>query len=171
VKTGDDAYTVMANVTWQYMTVEENAKSEATRKEALRHSRFAGQRYKLLRAQSDAGVAQQDRAALGYKSWDDYQTETRMAKTGANAEKYINDLTTGIQPSSPPKLPRCKDEKPAEIKDPNARIGTWDWRYYQNQINKQKFTVDKEALRVFFPVPKSARWHVRHLPKHFWAEV
>jgi thimet oligopeptidase len=32
VKTGDDAYTVLANVTWQYNTVEDNAKSEATRK-------------------------------------------------------------------------------------------------------------------------------------------
>src|SRR5919201_1827687 len=33
IKTGDDVYTVMANVTWQFMTVEENAKSEATRKQ------------------------------------------------------------------------------------------------------------------------------------------
>ena len=32
VKTGDDAYTVLANVTWQFVAVEENAKSEATRK-------------------------------------------------------------------------------------------------------------------------------------------
>ena len=39
IKTGDDAYTVMANVTWQFIAVEENAKSEATRKKALRHSR------------------------------------------------------------------------------------------------------------------------------------
>src|SRR5206468_10682511 len=33
VRTGDDAYTVLANVTWQFNTVEENAKSEATRKQ------------------------------------------------------------------------------------------------------------------------------------------
>src|SRR5207245_10495142 len=33
VRTGDDAYTLMANVTWQFITVEENAKSEATRKQ------------------------------------------------------------------------------------------------------------------------------------------
>src|SRR5205814_7199553 len=32
VKTGDDAYTVLANVTWHYNTVEDNAKNEATRK-------------------------------------------------------------------------------------------------------------------------------------------
>src|SRR5438874_5139044 len=31
VKTGDDAYTVLANVTCQYNTVEDNAKNEATR--------------------------------------------------------------------------------------------------------------------------------------------
>ena len=32
IKTGDDAYTVLANVTWQFVAVEEDAKSEATRK-------------------------------------------------------------------------------------------------------------------------------------------
>src|SRR5438046_9968531 len=31
-KTGDDAYTVLANVTWHYNTIEDNAKSEATPK-------------------------------------------------------------------------------------------------------------------------------------------
>src|SRR5437660_12423182 len=32
IKTGEDAYTVLANVTWQFNAVEENARSEATRK-------------------------------------------------------------------------------------------------------------------------------------------
>jgi Zn-dependent oligopeptidase len=32
VKTGDDQYTVMANVTWHYVTVMENARKESTRK-------------------------------------------------------------------------------------------------------------------------------------------
>src|SRR5205085_4293935 len=32
IKTGDDAYTVLPNVTWQNIAVMENAKSEATRK-------------------------------------------------------------------------------------------------------------------------------------------
>src|SRR5438445_9279513 len=33
IRTGDDVYTVMANVTWQFNTVQQNAKSEATRKQ------------------------------------------------------------------------------------------------------------------------------------------
>ena len=44
--------------------------------------------------------------------------------------------------------------KAAETNDPKAKIDVWDWRYYQNQLNKQKYNVDKEALRVFFPFQK-----------------
>ena len=33
IKISDDVYTVMANVTWQFNTVQENAKNEATRKQ------------------------------------------------------------------------------------------------------------------------------------------
>jgi len=61
VKTGDDAFTVMANVTWQVNTVEENAKKEETR--TLRHPRLVSQGHQRHRSQSNAGVAEQDRAA------------------------------------------------------------------------------------------------------------
>jgi thimet oligopeptidase len=91
---------------------------------------------------------------LGYKSWADYQTETRMARTGANAEKYINDLIAGIQPKFTAEVSEMQKMKAADANDPNARIGVWDWRYYQNQLNKKKFTVDKEALRAYFPFQK-----------------
>src|SRR4051812_785210 len=42
IKTGDDAYTILTNVTWQYIAVMENVKSEATRKKLyLVHDRLA----------------------------------------------------------------------------------------------------------------------------------
>src|SRR5947208_3257903 len=92
VKTGDDAYTVMANVTWQFNTVEENAKSEATRKQLylVRETLAKDKNVSVLNQM----LALRNKIALrlGYKSWDDFQTEIKMAKTGTNAEKYINDL-------------------------------------------------------------------------------
>jgi thimet oligopeptidase len=154
IKTGDDAYTVLANVTWQFITVEENAKSEATRKKLyIIHDSLAKDTNVPVLNQM---LALRNKIALrlGYKSWDDYQTEPRMAKTGANAKNYINNLTTGIQPKFAAEIAEMQKMKAADAKDPNAKIGVWDWRYYQNQINKQKFTVDKEALRVFFPFQK-----------------
>src|SRR5437588_2549807 len=98
VKTGDDAYTVMANVTWHFTTVEENAKSEATRKKLyLIHDSLAKDTNRTVLNQM---IALRNKIALrlGYKSWDDFQTEIKMAKTGAGAKESIDYLIAGIQP-------------------------------------------------------------------------
>src|SRR3989440_7034850 len=154
IRTGDDVYTVMANVTWQYNTVEENAKREATRKQLylIRETLAKDTNVEVLNEM----LALRNKIALrlGYKSWDDYQTEVKMAKTGANAEKYINDLIAGIQPKFDNEVAELRRLKAAETNDPNAKIEVWDWRYYSNQRDKQKYAVDKEALRAYFPFQK-----------------
>jgi thimet oligopeptidase len=154
IKTGDDVYAVMANVTWQFNTVQENAKSEATRKQLylIRETLAKDKNVPLLNQM----LALRNKIAmrLGYKSWDDYQTEVKMAKTGMNAEKYINDLVAGIQPKFDSEVAELQKLKAADTNDPNAKIMVWDWRYYSNQRNKQKYAVDKEALRAYFPFQK-----------------
>jgi len=154
VKTGDDAYTVMSNVTWQFVTVEENAKSEATRKKLyVIHDSLAKDTNQTVLNQM---IALRNKIALrlGYKSWDDYQTEIKMAKTGAGAKKYIDELVSGIQPKFAAEVAEIQKMKAADTHDPKATIGVWDWRYYDNQLVKQKYAVDKEALRNFFPFQK-----------------
>jgi thimet oligopeptidase len=154
IKTGDDAYTVMANVTWQFNTVEENAKSEATRKQlyVIRETLAKDTNVSLLNQM----LALRNKIALrlGYKSWDDFQTEIKMAKTGVGAERYINDLVAGIQPKFDSEVAELQKLKAADTHDPAAKIEVWDWRYYSNQRNKQKYAVDKEALRAYFPFQK-----------------
>jgi thimet oligopeptidase len=154
VKTGDDAYTVMANVTWQYNTVEENAKSEAIRKQLylVRETLAKDKNVSVLNQM----LALRNKIALrlGYKSWDDFQTEIKMAKTGTNAEKYINDLIAGIQPKFASEVAELQKMKAADTHDPAAKIDVWDWHYYGNQLKKQKYAVDTEALRAYFPFQK-----------------
>jgi oligopeptidase A len=154
IRTGDDAYTVMANVTWQFNTVEENAKSEATRKQlyVIRETLAKDTNVPVLNQMLE--LRNKIALRLGYKSWDDYQTEVKMAKTGANAEKYISDLVTAIQPKFESEVTELQKLKAAETNDPNAKIEVWDWRYYANQRDKQKYAVDKEALRAYFPFQK-----------------
>ena len=154
VKTGDDAYTVLANVTWQFVAVEENAKSEDTRKKLyVIHDSLAKDTNATVLNQM---LVLRNKIALrlGYKSWDDFQTEIKMAKSGAGAKSYIDNLITGIQPKFSAEVAELQKMKAADTNNPNATIGVWDWRYYSNQLNKQKYAVDKEALRDFFPFQK-----------------
>ena len=154
IKTGDDAYTVMANVTWQFVAVEENARSEATRKKLyVIHDSMAKDTNVSVLNQM-LSLRNKIALLLGYKSWDDYQTEIKMAKSGAGAKKYIDDLIAGIQPKFAAEVADLQKLKATDTNDPAARIDVWDWRYYDNQLVKQKYTVDKEALRNFFPFQK-----------------
>ncbi len=154
VKTGDDAYTVMANVTFQFVTVQENAKKEETRKKLyVIHDSLAKESNATVLNQM---LALRNKIALrlGYKSWDDFQTEIKLAKSGAGAKSYIDKLIVGTQPKFAAELAELQKLKAAETNDPKATINVWDWRYYTNQLKKQKYAVDKEALRDYFPYQK-----------------
>ena len=89
IKTGDDAYTVKANVTWQNVTVMENAKSEAVRKRlyVVRDSLAKEKNVDVLNQM----LALRNKIALrlGYKSWADYH-RTQNGEVRRGAEKYIN---------------------------------------------------------------------------------
>jgi len=151
VKTSDGAYAVMANITWHYLAVMENAKSEATRLklETARDSLARAENIPIL--QQVLVLRDTIARKLGYTNWADYQTEIKMAKTGARAEDFLEQLKTGLQPKFDAETAEFRAMKAKETGDANAQIHLWDWRYYANQLKKQKYTVDEEALRVYFP--------------------
>src|SRR5207245_738822 len=138
VKTGNDAYTVLANVTWQYNTVEDNAKSEATRKKLyIAHDSLAKDTNQTVLNQM---LALRNKIALrlGYKSWDDYQTEIKMARTGDGAKSYIDNLISGIQPKFAAEVAAFQKMKAEDTHNPEAKIGVWDWRYYSARFSRSK---------------------------------
>ena len=157
VRREDGTYAVLANVTPHRMAVMMNAKSEATRK-ALDTA------YSSL-AQKDNGplldqiVALRDdiAALLGYKSWADYQIEPRMAKTADRATSFLEDLRRGLDPKFQAELAEFRRMKARDTGDPSAQVLSWDWRYYENQLKKERFSVDSEQLRVFFPFDRVRR--------------
>ncbi|HEY9509219.1 MAG TPA: M3 family metallopeptidase [Verrucomicrobiae bacterium] len=150
-KTGDDEYTVMANITWQYLALTDNAKREETRK------RFIIEHDNLAREENipllEKILTLRDTIArkLGYASWADYATEIKMVKNAATAIAFEQKLKTGLQPKFAAELEEFRKLKVAETGDPNAQIHIWDWRYYSNQLKKQRYNIDAEQLRVYFP--------------------
>lgn len=151
VTTGNDEFTIMANITFHYITVMDNAKRESTRK------RLMVEHDNLARAANTPLLQKilelRDRIArkLGYATWADYQIEPKMAKTAARAREFCEELKQGLQPKFAAELEEFRKIKARETGDANAKINVWDWRYYNNQLKKEKYTVDAEAMRVFFP--------------------
>jgi thimet oligopeptidase len=145
------AYTVMANITYHYITVMENAKREQTRlrMETARDSLAKEKNIPLL---EQILVLRDDIAhELGYHSWADYVIEIKMAKTAARATDFLERLKTGLQPKFDAEIAEFRALKVKDTGDPNTPFLLWDWRYYANQLKKEKYTVDEDALKVYFP--------------------
>jgi len=154
LKTGDDEYTVDANVTFQALAVMDNAVNEETRKELyiLRDNRAKQKNVEILRKVLE--LRGQIAHELGYKSWADYRTETRMARTGENALQFLEKLKKGLQPKYEAELAEFKAIKAATPGSTTPEVNIWDWRFCAEQLRKQEFNVDSEALRVYFPFDK-----------------
>lgn len=154
VKTGDDAYMVAANEAYQYVLVQDNAKREDTRRKlcVARDNLAREQNVSLL----NRILALRNSIALrlGYPSWADYQTEPKMARDAATANRFIDELIAGTQPKFDAEVAAMQRLKAADTNDPDTRVAAWDWRYYGNQLKKTRYNIDAEILRVYFPLPK-----------------
>jgi thimet oligopeptidase len=151
IKTPEGDYKAMANVTWHYISIMDNAKREDTRK------RFLIEHDNLARAENipllEKILPLRDDIAhkLGYATWADYETEVKMVKNAATAIAFLEKLETGLQPKFDAEIGEFRKLKVKETGEANAMIQIWDWRYFSNQLKKEKYTVDAEQLRVYFP--------------------
>jgi thimet oligopeptidase len=151
IKTGEDEYTLKANVTFHYLMVEDNAKLEATRRRMMTEQCNLAREANLPLLQKILVLRDTIATKLGYKTYADYVTETRMVKNSATAINFLESLKTGLQPKYDKELAEFRELKIKETGDTNAIINSWDWRYFANQLKKTKYNVDAEQLRVYFP--------------------
>ena len=150
VKTNDE-YRVMANVTVDYLRVLDNAKNEDTRQRITIAACNLAREQNIPLLQKMLVLRDGIAHKLGYKTYADYTTETKMVKNAATAITFEEKLKTGLQPKMDAELEEFRKMKIADTDDANTKINIWDWRYYANQLKIQKYNVDAEQLRVYFP--------------------
>ncbi len=151
VKQPDGNYRVMANVTWHAQAIADHARNPDVRKQVnVTRSRLARETNipvlsKLVALRAD--IAQR----LGYATWADYQIETRMAKNGATVVEFEENLVKGLQPKFAAEMETLRALKAADTGKADAKIEPWDIGFYTNKLLKERYAVDTEKLRVYFP--------------------
>jgi thimet oligopeptidase len=89
---------------------------------------------------------------LGYATHADYATEENMAKNPKTINAFLGRLRTKLKPLGQEELEVLLGLKRAmEGRASDNVIHAWDWRYYDNLLNKTKYEVDQEKVREYFP--------------------
>lgn len=150
-KTGENEYTVDANVPPQYFYAMTNCVKEETRKRlCIAHDTRAREKNLPLATQA-IEIRAQLAELLGYKSWADYQEEVKMAKTGKNALDFEEQLKTALEPKYQAEVSELKKAKASVPGAVSPDVKLWDWYYTSALLQKQRYNIDTEALRVYFP--------------------
>ncbi len=88
---------------------------------------------------------------LGFRDFADFQLDDRMAKKGADAQRFIDELREKTQAA----FDRENRELYAfrqELEGNGApRLQPWDVTFYSEQLRKARFALDEEELRAYFP--------------------
>lgn len=86
---------------------------------------------------------------MGAASHAAFQLDNAMAKTPAAASDLLMKVIT-------PALARAGEElrdlSAIAAKDEISTIEPWDWRYYAEQVRKERFALDEAALKQYFPL-------------------
>lgn len=157
VKQPDGRYRVAPQTAWHVTAIADNAENPETRRRVhVARSRLAREKNIPVLAKLVALRAELAQR-LGYATWADYRTETRMVGSGAAALKFENDLVAGLQQKFDAELATLQQLKAAHTGDANAKLEPWDIAFYTNRLLKEKYAVDAEALKVYFPYEATLR--------------
>lgn len=90
---------------------------------------------------------------LGYKNHAEMKLQLRMIQNDRNALNFVSDLAKKVRPKA---LAYVKELTKLKQKDfgKASKLGYYDTAFYANQYFQQKYEVDFEKLREFFPIKR-----------------
>lgn len=87
---------------------------------------------------------------LGYKSYAEYRTEDRMAKSPEKVWNFENDLKVKLRPKAEADVADMLKIKSLRMGNEESVIHPWEAGYYENKVLKQKYDLDSEEVRKYF---------------------
>ncbi|XP_038632911.1 thimet oligopeptidase-like isoform X2 [Scyliorhinus canicula] len=93
---------------------------------------------------------------LQFKTHSDFILEMNMAKNSKNVNTFLDELARKLKPLGDEERAIILDLKKEECEkrglDFDNIINAWDLRYYMNQVEELKYSVDQNLLKEYFPM-------------------
>ncbi|TFG34818.1 hypothetical protein EU527_01200 [Candidatus Thorarchaeota archaeon] len=103
-------------------------------------------------------LALRDRLAklAGFKNFADFEISIKMAKTSQRVLDFMNDLKVKLSPLARKELDFLKELKAREHGVPIdcVTLEMWDLFYYHEILMMEKYTVDQNEIKKYFPMDR-----------------
>ena len=96
----------------------------------------------------------QQAARLGYAHWADVSLASKMAKDVDAVEGLLEELRVAAFPAAERELDDLKAIARRHGEAEAEELAPWDLPYWSEKLRQERFDLDQEALRPWFPLPQ-----------------
>lgn len=137
-----------------YFPVVNYAKNPETRKKMMIISYQKGGKENSERLSDILTLRERQAKLLGHSNFAEYVISRKMAKTPQRVIDFMNDLRERLTPLSEKETLKLKELKAKELNlsPDDITIEIWDIFYYHEMLMKEKYAVDQNEIKEYFPV-------------------
>ncbi len=140
----------------------------------------AGARERMWRAKTNEGgeanlkllaeIAQLRREyaqLFGQPSFDDFTLRRRMARSTERVLGFLGEVKGAVAEAEQREVNELRDAKARQLHQPaeSTRLERWDAPYYTEVVRRERYNVDQEQFRPYFPPQESLQFTLRVIEK------
>ncbi len=91
---------------------------------------------------------------LGYNSWAEVSLSTKMAKDIKAVEELLDELRRASMPAAEKEFNDLKAFAKKHGFSQDLELAPWDLSFWAEQLRQERYNLDQEALRPWFPLPQ-----------------
>jgi thimet oligopeptidase len=146
-----------------YVPFVTNAKSEAARKRYYVAKLNEGGAKNLDLLQEMFQLRKELAGLYGLPTFAHYSLRRKMVRTPETVNKFLAEVKTAVTDLERKEVDELKAEKARDLGTPpeSTQLNRWDVAYYQEKVRKERFAIDQEKLRKYFPTDKAVDYTMR----------
>ncbi|HUG11320.1 MAG TPA: M3 family metallopeptidase [Opitutaceae bacterium] len=99
-------------------------------------------------------LRQEKAEILGKSAFPDLVLERRMAKSGAAALRFVEEMHARVKKAFDRECRELEEFKAAKTGSAAATLAPWEVAFWAEKLRKDRFDFDEEALRPYFPLDR-----------------
>ena len=146
-----------------YLPVLERADQAASRERMWRAKQNEGGDANLKLLGEISQLRREYAQLFGLKSYADFQLRRRMSESTAKTQAFLGSVRAAVTERELRDIDELRTAKAAQLGTPLAatKIDRWDIGYYTERVRRERYSVDQEAFRPYFPPQESLQFVMR----------
>ncbi|MBP6337407.1 MAG: Zn-dependent oligopeptidase [Vitreoscilla sp.] len=146
-----------------YVPVMEQALSGAARERMWRAKNNEGGEANLKVLAEIVQLRNEYAGLFGHKSYADFVLRRRMARSVDKVQRFLGDVKAAVTEREKRDLDEFRAAKAMHLSQPleSTTLNRWDVAFYTERIRRERYSVDEEAFRSYFPPQQSLQFVMR----------